>query len=117
MLRLDAVDVRYGPIPALVNVAMEVRRGEVVCLLGGNASGKSTTMKTVIGAVRNRAGTIWYEGGDIGAWPTSRRVRAGIAIVPEARRIFPRLTVLENLMLGAFTRRDREAWLTTSIAS
>ena len=109
MLRLDAVDVRYGAIPALVNVAMEVRRGEVVCLLGGNASGKSTTMKTVIGAVRNRAGTIWYEGVDIGSWPTSRRVRAGIAIVPEARRIFPRLTVLENLMLGAFTRRDRDA--------
>ncbi len=109
MLRLDAVDVRYGAIPALVNVAMEVRRGEVVCLLGGNASGKSTTMKTVIGAVRNRAGTIWYEGVDIGSWPTSRRVRAGIAIVPEARRIFPRLTVLENLMLGAFTRRDKDA--------
>ena len=108
MLRLESVDVRYGPIPALVDVAMEVRRGEIVCLLGGNASGKSTTMKTIIGAVRVRGGAIWYEDQDICSWSTSRRVRAGIAIVPEARRIFPRLTVLENLMLGAFTRTDKE---------
>jgi branched-chain amino acid transport system ATP-binding protein len=109
VLRLESVEVRYGAIPALLDVAMEVRRGEVVCLLGGNASGKSTTMKTVIGAVRSRSGTIWYEGQNIGDWPTSKRVRAGIAIVPEARRIFPRLTVLENLMLGAFTRTDKGA--------
>jgi len=108
ILRLESVNVRYGPIPALVDVAMEVRRGEIVCLLGGNASGKSTTMKTIIGAVRVRAGKIWYEGQNIGSWSTSKRVRAGIAIVPEARRIFPRLTVLENLMLGAFTRTDKE---------
>jgi len=108
ILRLESVNVRYGPIPALVDVAMEVRRGEIVCLLGGNASGKSTTMKTIIGAVRVRAGNIWYEGQNIGSWSTSKRVRAGIAIVPEARRIFPRLTVLENLMLGAFTRTDKE---------
>lgn len=109
VLRLESVEVRYGSIPALVGVTMEVRRGEVVCLLGGNASGKSTTMKTVIGTVRPRRGHVWFDGQDIGCWPTSKRVRAGIAIVPEARRIFPRLTVLENLMLGAFTRDDREA--------
>jgi branched-chain amino acid transport system ATP-binding protein len=86
---------------------MEIRRGEIVCLLGGNASGKSTTMKTVIGSVRPAKGSVWYEGQDITSWNTSRRVAHGIAIVPEARRIFPRLTVLENLMMGAFIRRDK----------
>jgi len=99
--------VRYGPVPALRDVNMEVRRGEIVCLLGGNASGKSTTMKTVIGSVRPAKGSVWYEGQDITSWNTSRRVAHGIAIVPEARRIFPRLTVLENLMMGAFIRKDR----------
>jgi branched-chain amino acid transport system ATP-binding protein len=99
--------VRYGPVPALRDVSMEIRRGEIVCLLGGNASGKSTTMKTVIGSVRPAKGSVWYEGQDITSWNTSRRVASGIAIVPEARRIFPRLTVLENLMMGAFIRKDK----------
>jgi branched-chain amino acid transport system ATP-binding protein len=87
---------------------MEVRRGEIVCLLGGNASGKSTTMKTVMGAVRCSRGSVWFDGKEITTWSTSRRVAHGIAIVPEARRIFPRLTVTENLLMGAFTRHDRE---------
>jgi len=87
---------------------MEIRRGEIVCLLGGNASGKSTTMKTVIGSLRPTRGIVWYDGHDITGWNTSRRVGAGIAIVPEARRIFPRLTVRENLMMGAFIRRDHQ---------
>ncbi|HKV30118.1 MAG TPA: ABC transporter ATP-binding protein [Candidatus Dormibacteraeota bacterium] len=99
--------MRYGPVPALRDVSMEIRRGEIVCLLGGNASGKSTTMKTVIGSVRPARGSVWYEGENITSWNTSRRVAHGIAIVPEARRIFPRLTVLENLMLGAFMRKER----------
>ena len=98
--------MRYGPVPALRDVNMEIRRGEIVCLLGGNASGKSTTMKTVIGSLRPSRGSVWYEGHDITGWNTSRRVAYGIAIVPEARRIFPRLTVRENLMMGAFIRRD-----------
>ena len=100
--------MRYGPVPALREVSMEIRRGEIVCLLGGNASGKSTTMKTVIGSVRPAKGSVWYEGQDITGWNTSRRVANGIAIVPEARRIFPRLTVRENLMMGAFIRQDRD---------
>jgi branched-chain amino acid transport system ATP-binding protein len=104
---LQEVEVRYGPVPALRDVTMEIRRGEIVCLLGGNASGKSTTMKTVIGSVRPAKGSVSYEGQDITKWNTSRRVASGIAIVPEARRIFPRLTVLENLMMGAFIRNDR----------
>jgi branched-chain amino acid transport system ATP-binding protein len=99
--------VRYGPVPALRDVTMEIRKGEIVCLLGGNASGKSTTMKTVIGSVRPAKGSVKYEGEDITNWNTSRRVAHGIAIVPEARRIFPRLTVQENLMMGAFIRKDR----------
>jgi branched-chain amino acid transport system ATP-binding protein len=93
----------------LREVNMEIRRGEIVCLLGGNASGKSTTMKTVIGSLRPSQGRVWFDGQDITAWNTSRRVGAGIAIVPEARRIFPRLTVRENLLMGAFIRRDRDA--------
>jgi branched-chain amino acid transport system ATP-binding protein len=105
---LQDVEVRYGPVPALREVSMEIRRGEIVCLLGGNASGKSTTMKAVIGSVRCSRGSIWYEGQDITSWNTARRVTRGIAIVPEARRIFPRLTVLENLMLGAFTRHEKD---------
>ena len=108
VLQLQGVEVRYGPIPALREVTMEIRRGEIVCLLGGNASGKSTTMKAVIGSVRCSRGSIIYEGRDITGWSTSRRVAEGIAIVPEARRIFPRLTVLENLLMGAFTRNDRK---------
>src|SRR5438128_11880322 len=107
VLRLQDVEVRYGPVPALRDVSMEIRRGEIVCLLGGNASGKSTTMKTVIGSVRPAKGSVWYEGQDITSRNTSRRVGNGIAIVPEARRIFPRLTVLENLMMGAFIRNDK----------
>ena len=99
--------MRYGPVPALRDVSMEIRRGEIVCLLGGNASGKSTTMKTVIGSIRPSKGSVWYEGEEITTWNTTRRVAHGIAIVPEARRIFPRLTVLENLMMGAFIRRDK----------
>jgi branched-chain amino acid transport system ATP-binding protein len=95
-------------VPALREVNMEIRRGEIVCLLGGNASGKSTTMKTVIGSLRPAKGTVEYDGQDITAWNTSRRVAGGIAIVPEARRIFPRLTVRENLMMGAFIRKDEE---------
>lgn len=107
VLRLQNVEVRYGAVPALRQVSMEIRRGEIVCLLGGNASGKSTTMKTIIGSVRPSKGSVRYDGRDITDWNTSRRVASGIAIVPEARRIFPRLTVLENLMMGAFLRRDR----------
>ena len=99
--------MRYGPVPALREVTMEIRKGEIVCLLGGNASGKSTTMKTVIGSVRPAKGSVTYEGEDITNWNTSRRVAHGIAIVPEARRIFPRLTVQENLLMGAFIRNNR----------
>jgi len=87
-------------------VNYRVGDGEIVCLLGGNASGKSTTMKTILGIVRPKTGTITYAGATINELPTAERVRRGIAPVPEARRLFPRMTVLDNLEMGAFTRSD-----------
>ncbi len=104
LLRLEAVDVAYGAIQVLHGIDLEVRRGEIVCLLGGNASGKSTTMKTIIGTVRPLRGRILLEGREINGDSIADRVRAGVAIVPEARRIFSRLTVRENLLMGAFVR-------------
>lgn len=106
ILRLDHVDTYYGPIKTLKDVCIEIRAGEMVCLLGGNASGKSTTMKTVMGSVRPSKGAIEFQGQRIDRWSTAERVKAGIALVPEARRIFSRLTVKENLEMGAFTRSD-----------
>jgi branched-chain amino acid transport system ATP-binding protein len=106
MLRLAGVSAFYGPVQALFDIDLEVRRGEIVCLLGGNASGKSTTMKTIIGTLAVAGGTIELDGRRIERWSPARRVEAGIAIVPEARRVFPELTVQENLAMGAFTRRE-----------
>jgi branched-chain amino acid transport system ATP-binding protein len=105
MLQLDHVESWYGPIPALRGVSIEVRRGEVVCLLGGNASGKSTTMKTILGIVRPRSGSVRFAGERIDGLSTQAIVSKGISLVPEARRLFGRMTVWENLMMGAFTRR------------
>lgn len=105
MLRLDKVEAWYGPVPALRGVSIEVGRGEVVCLLGGNASGKSTTMKTILGLVQPRSGSVTFAGGRIDGLGTQEIVSKGISLVPEARRLFGRMTVWENLMMGAFTRR------------
>ena len=106
LLRLRGVSVFYGPVQALFDVDLEVRRGEVVCLLGGNASGKSTTMKAIIGTLAVARGEIELDGRRIERWTPGARVRAGLAIVPEARRIFPEMSVRENLEMGAFTRTD-----------
>jgi branched-chain amino acid transport system ATP-binding protein len=109
MLRLAGVSAFYGPVQALFDVELEVRRGEIVCLLGGNASGKSTTMKTIIGTLTVAGGTIELDGQRVERWRPGRRVEAGLAIVPEARRVFPEMSVRENLEMGAFTRRDPAA--------
>jgi len=106
MLEFHDVDTYYGELHVLKRVNYEIKQGEIVCLLGGNACGKSTTMKTVLGIVKPRAGTVVYEGQVINNVSTSERVKRGIAPVPEARRLFPRMTVLENLEMGAFTRND-----------
>jgi branched-chain amino acid transport system ATP-binding protein len=107
LLSIDDVNVYYGPFHALRGNTLTVGEGEIVSLLGGNASGKSTTMKTILGLVKVRSGTIHLSGKDITYASTNYRVRAGIASVPEARRVFPQMTVDENLMAGAYTRRDK----------
>ena len=107
MLRLSNVDTFYGPSQVLHNVSLEVNQGEIVCLLGANAAGKTTTMKTIFGLVHPRKGTIEFEDKRIDGKLPGDIVRLGMALVPEARRIFPRMTVLENLEMGAFIRDNK----------
>ena len=106
LLEFKDVDTYYGELHVLKGVNYEIGAGEIVCLLGGNASGKSTTMKTVLGLVRPARGAVLYRGQLISRLSTTERVRRGIAPVPEARRLFPKMTVYENLEMGAFTRTD-----------
>jgi len=108
LLVVDTVDVFYGAVHALHGISLVVREGELVCLLGGNASGKSTTMKTILGLVKPRSGSVTFRGQRIDGLKTSEIVRRGIASVPEARRLFPRMTVRENLLMGAYVRSDSE---------
>jgi branched-chain amino acid transport system ATP-binding protein len=102
LLELDAVDTYYGEINILRGVSLEVGAGQLVCLLGGNASGKSTTLKTILGIVRPRSGRVRFDGEDVTDRSTSYRIRRGMAIVPENRRLFAPMTVLENLQMGAY---------------
>jgi branched-chain amino acid transport system ATP-binding protein len=105
LLRLDDVTTYYGQIRILEHVTLEVGEGELVCLLGGNASGKSTTLKTTLGIVRPRSGRVLLRGEDVTARSVSERIARGMAIVPENRRLFGPLTVRENLELGAYLRQ------------
>jgi branched-chain amino acid transport system ATP-binding protein len=109
ILKFDAVHTYYGALHVLKGVNYELFDGEIVCLLGGNASGKSTTMKTVLGIVKPAEGQVIYRGERIDRLDTSEIIRRGVGVVPEARRVFPRMTVLENLEMGAFTRRGDRA--------
>jgi branched-chain amino acid transport system ATP-binding protein len=104
LLELSAVDTFYGPIHILQGVELQVRPGELVCLLGGNASGKSTTLKTILGVVRPRNGSVEFAGENVTNRPTNYRIRKGMAIVPENRRLFAPMTVFENLKMGAYLR-------------
>jgi branched-chain amino acid transport system ATP-binding protein len=104
LLRLRGVTTYYGEIRILEDVSLEVAKGELVCLLGGNASGKSTTLKTILGLVHPRSGVVEFDGQDVTQLTTSRRIALGMAIVPENRRLFAPLTVEENLELGAYLR-------------
>jgi branched-chain amino acid transport system ATP-binding protein len=108
VLELRSVSARYGQVQVLWDVSLTVGEGELVCLLGGNASGKSTTIKSIIGLVHPVAGEILWEGRPIQRRTPAEVVRAGIAPVLESRRIFPDLTVHENLLMGAYTRVDTE---------
>ncbi len=106
-MRLDGIDTFYGPVQVHFGLGLAVGRGEIVCLLGGNASGKSTAMKVILGLVRPRAGAVAFDGEPITGLPTSAIIRRGIGSVPEARRLFPDMTVRENLLMGAYLRADR----------
>ena len=109
LLELKNINTHYGPIHILQDVTIDVREGEIVCLLGGNASGKSTTLKTILGLVRPTSGEVVFRGERINERPTSYRIARGMAIVPENRRIFGAMTVLENLQMGAYLRHERAA--------
>jgi len=106
MLRLEAVRAGYGPIDALRGLDLEVRKGELVCLLGANGAGKSSTLRAISGLLRPRAGRIVFAGAEIQGREPSHVLRAGIAHCPEGRHVFPYLTVRENLAMGAYVRRD-----------
>ena len=109
MLELADVHTYYGNIQALRGVSLSVAPGEIVTLIGGNGAGKTTTLRTILGTARARRGTVSFNGRRLDTLATDRIVRLGIAQSPEGRRIFPRMTVLENLALGAFARPDRAA--------
>src|SRR4051812_48422764 len=108
LLTLDQVTTYYGQMRILEAISLEVGPGELVCLLGGNASGKSTTLKTVLGIVRPRAGAVVLDGEDVTARSVPERIARGMAIVPENRRLFGDMTVRENLELGATLRRGED---------
>ncbi|NLG08193.1 MAG: ABC transporter ATP-binding protein [Deinococcales bacterium] len=108
LLELKDVTTHYGPIRVLHHVDMVIYPGEMVCLLGGNASGKSTTLKTILGIVRVSEGEIRFRGERVDPLTTSDRIERGMAVVPENRRIFPKMTVRENLEMGAYLRKDRK---------
>jgi len=109
MLELADVHAYYGNIRALRGLSLTVERGEIVTLIGANGAGKTTTLRTILGTVRARRGSVSFDGHRLDGLATDRIVRLGIAQSPEGRRIFPRMSVLENLELGAFARKDRDA--------
>lgn len=108
LLKIESIRAGYGPVEAIHDVSLEVFPGEIVTLIGSNGAGKTSTLHSVSGTLKIRAGAITFDGNRIDHLPAHRIVAAGLAQVPEGRRIFPKLTVLENLELGAFLRKDKE---------
>ncbi len=108
MLKIDNIHVYYGAIHALKGVSLEVRKGEIVTLIGANGAGKSTTLRTVSGLLAPKSGAITFLGENIAGTPAHEIVKHGISQVPEGRRIFAEMSVQENLELGAFTRKDKD---------
>ena len=101
MLKIDKINTHYGPIQALHDVSIDVKTGEIVTLIGANGAGKTTLMMTICGDPRATSGTIEFDGADISKMDTPAIMRKGLAVVPEGRRVFSRLTVQENLHMGA----------------
>lgn len=108
MLKIDDINVYYGAIHALKGISLEVDEGEIVTLIGANGAGKSTTLRTISGLLKPKTGVIDFQGQDIAGVPAHEIVKRGISQVPEGRRIFAEMTVMENLDLGAFTRKDKD---------
>jgi branched-chain amino acid transport system ATP-binding protein len=108
LLKLTGVNTYYGRIHALQGIDLEVGRGEIVTLIGANGAGKTTTLKTISGLLHARQGTVWFNGDNISTTPAHELVKRGIGHAPEGRRIFSRLTVMENLQMGGFTRTAAE---------
>lgn len=111
LLELDSIDAFYGRIQALRGMSIRVEKGEVVALIGSNGAGKTTTLRTISGLMHPQGGTIRFDGKDITRTPPSRIVEMGISQSPEGRRLFPRMTVIDNLRMGAYTRNDRKGIL------
>ena len=109
MLIIENLSVHYGGIHALQGISLEVPAGKIVTLIGANGAGKSTTLNTIIGLVKSSSGSVMFEGKNILGQPTKNLVEQGLVLVPEGRRIFPNLTVQENLTLGAYARTDAES--------
>ena len=108
LLKVTNLVVSYGGMEALKGISFEVEQGQIVTLIGANGAGKSTTLRTISGLVRPKDGRVYFEGRDITDYGTQKIVETGIAMVPEGRRVFPNLTVLENLRIGAYLRNDKE---------
>lgn len=108
MLKIENLTVKYGVIPAVHNANLEVREGQIVALLGANGAGKTTILKTIMGILKPAEGNIYYQGESINFFSPPQRVKMGITLVPEGRGIFNRLSVEENLFLGAYHRSDKE---------
>jgi branched-chain amino acid transport system ATP-binding protein len=109
MLSVRGLEVAYGGIRAVKGIDLEVRRGELVALIGANGAGKTSTLRALSGLIRPRAGRIDYDGAEVTGKPAYHLVRNGLAMVPEGRGVFPRLTVAENLAMGAYVRHDKAA--------
>ncbi len=107
ILEVKGLEVYYGVIQAIKGISFEVNQGEIIALIGANGAGKTTTLQTITGLIPSKAGTITYEGKDITKIPGYKLVGMGIAHVPEGRRVFAELSVLQNLKLGAYTRNDK----------
>jgi len=108
MLKVKDLKVNYGGIEALKGISFDVEQGQIVTLIGANGAGKSTTLRTISGLVKPKEGRVYFEGRDITDDGTQKVVETGIAMVPEGRRVFPNLSVLENLRIGAYLRKDKD---------